>query len=158
MDAEALQTIKLQRAKARAEGYPPQLGGAGPAAAPPGGRATPPPAGDGPGISPFASATSQGMARTPSASNLAALHGHGGAAALGQATSLPISMQPRGLARRSPSGTPPAGAPALGSGGAAASAPRSGPRACMPACMPCVAVRRLVNGASPATPLSLIHI
>ncbi|KAL4444248.1 hypothetical protein ABPG75_011985 [Micractinium tetrahymenae] len=125
VDAEALQAIKSQRAKARAEGHPagsslsaasslPAPGASGAA-----GRATPPPAAplagtvdSGTGLSPFASATSQGLTRTPSSSNLTAgLGGSGapGGTALGQATSLPISMHSTQRNRR-PSTTPPASA------------------------------------------------
>ncbi|PSC75921.1 hypothetical protein C2E20_1333 isoform A [Micractinium conductrix] len=123
VDAEALQAIKSQRAKARAEGHGP-AGGAGAgltsasslSAPGPAGRGTPPPpaslgSGDaGVGVSPFASATSQGLVRTPSASNLAAALPPGGP--LGQATSLPVSTHapqpPR--SRRSTTSTPPASA------------------------------------------------
>lgn len=109
VDAEALQAIKSQRAKARAEGMAPGVAAVGGT-----GRVTPPPgtvaasaagAGvqDGPGISPFASATSQGLARSPSSNNIGSL-GSG----LGHATSLPISMHSAQRTRRSPAGTPPA--------------------------------------------------
>lgn len=110
VDAEALQAIKSQRAKARAEGL--TSGSATPAGGT--GRVTPPPgtvvpsvaavgAQEGPAISPFASATSQGMARSPSSNNIGSL-----AAGLGHATSLPISMHSVQRSRRSPAGTPPA--------------------------------------------------
>lgn len=110
VDAEALQAIKSQRAKARAEGLTP--GTATPGGT---GRVTPPPgtvvpsvavpAQEGPGISPFASATSQGMARSPSNNNISSLGG-----GLGHATSLPISMHSAQRSRRSPASTPPASA------------------------------------------------
>jgi hypothetical protein len=109
VDAEALQAIKSQRAKARAEGLTP--GTATPAGGT--GRVTPPPgtvasvaavgAQEGPGISPFASATSQGLARSPSSNNMGSL-----ASGLGHATSLPISMHSMQRTRRSPASTPPA--------------------------------------------------
>ncbi|KAL4441488.1 hypothetical protein ABPG77_001992 [Micractinium sp. CCAP 211/92] len=112
VDAEALQAIKSQRAKARAEGHAAgSLSAAsslpGPAPGGGAGRATPPPAplacaaDPGADLSPFASATSQGLARTPSSSNLPA--------SLGQATSLPIAMHSSQRSQR-PSTTPPASA------------------------------------------------
>lgn len=124
VDAEALQAIKSQRAKARAEGRVPApltTASSVPAPAPGGaGRATPPaPAplggggGDGSiGLSPFATASSQGLVRTPSSSNLtASLGGSRGApqgSGLNQASSLPISMHSsqQQQRRRSISGHP----------------------------------------------------
>lgn len=126
VDAEALQAIKSQRAKARAEGHVPGAG-ALLASAPSGnlGRVTPPPGAavvdTGTGISPFASATSQGLVRSPSGSNLSlgvGLGGGGGSGlggGLGHAASLPVPMHggpgsgsggARSM-RRSPAGTPP---------------------------------------------------
>jgi hypothetical protein len=107
VDAEALQTIKMQRAKARAEGL-------GPGHAAAASRAAPPPAADSAAASPSAAASSQALGRTPSASSLAVPHGqiqgHGGAA-LGHAAPLPPPGQARLAQRRSPPSTPPQGEP-----------------------------------------------
>ncbi len=112
VDAEALQAIKSQRAKARAEGHAAgSLSAAsslpGPAPGGGAGRATPPAAplacaaDPGADLSPFASGASQGLARTPSSSNLPA--------SLGQATSLPVAMHSSQRSQQ-PSTTPPASA------------------------------------------------
>lgn len=107
MDAEALQAIKSQRAKARAEGHVPSATGTLSTAASGNlGRVTPPPgaapADTGTGISPFATASSQGMVRSPSGGNLPL-----GAAGLSHAASLPAGLHgggARGAPRRSPPG------------------------------------------------------
>lgn len=107
VDAEALQTIKMQRAKARAEGHAP---GHSAAAA---SRAAPPAGVEPAAASPSATAGSQALGRAASTSSLPAPHSQlqsHGSVSLGHAAPSPAPGQARMAQRRSPPPTPPQGA------------------------------------------------